>query len=111
MELAGHMARHQNWRHYLVYTSDFKEEELKAIMATCHMCDKNTKYSCILCKVPVCNICCSPEMDEEATGWASGSSVGYCDSCLLSTKEWSEGQEHQFERQTDSEGSTVGNPR
>ena len=53
-------------------------------------------------------VCCSPEMNEEAGGWASGSSVGYC---LLSTKEWSEGQEQQLETQTDSEGSIVGNPR
>ena len=72
-------------------TSGFQEEELIAMMATCYMRHKSTKYSCMLCKVPVCNICCSPEMDEEAAGWASGSSVSYCNCCLLSTKKWSEG--------------------
>ena len=51
-------------------------------------------------------------MDEGTAGWASGSSVGYYDRYSLSIKEWSEGQEQQFERQTtDSEGSMVGHSR
>ena len=70
-----------------------------AMMATCYMCHESTKCSYISCKVPVYNVCCSPEMDEDTADRASATSVGYCDSCSLSTKEWSDGQEQQYERQ------------
>ena len=41
-----------------------------------------TKYRCITCNVPACNMCTSFEKDEEVDGWRAGKSVGYCRDCL-----------------------------
>ena len=33
------------------------------------------------CKIPICNLCCQPEFDDNVNGWLSGKQVGYCYSC------------------------------
>ena len=52
-------------------------EELKE----CSQCFSNTKYACIKCKKPVCNVCGVAELDEDADGWIYGKQVSYRYSC------------------------------
>ena len=34
------------------------------------------------CKIPICNLCCQPEFDDnDVNRWLSGKEVGYCYSC------------------------------
>ena len=37
---------------------------------------------CFSCKLPICNLCSEPELDEGVDGWISGKQVGYCYSCF-----------------------------
>ena len=53
------------------------EDKLKA----CCVCFSDTKYACIKCKKPVCNVCGVPEFDEDTDGWIYGKQVSYCYSC------------------------------
>ena len=48
----------------------------------CYSCMKDTKYVCLSCGIPVCNICSSVEPNEDARGWLGGRSVGYCTECF-----------------------------
>ena len=47
------------------------------------MCNDLTKYTCLKCKVYVCNrgIKCSVPASKDYPGWKSGSSVALCDTC------------------------------
>lgn len=47
------------------------------------MCNDFTKYTCLKCKVYVCNrgIECSVPVSEDYPGWKNGSSVALCDAC------------------------------
>ena len=49
----------------------------------CVVCNDLTKYTCLKCKVYVCNrgIKCSVPASEDYPGWKSGSSVALCDTC------------------------------
>ena len=47
----------------------------------CSSCFDSTKYSCIKCKIPICNKCSVFEEDEDFPGWLAGKSVGYCEPC------------------------------
>ena len=47
----------------------------------CISCFRETKYICILCLLPVCNICSVAELDDEIEGWVAGRRVGYCSDC------------------------------
>ena len=50
----------------------------------CLSCGELTKYKCLICNSPTCNLCCVPEIDEDVDGWCVGLSVGYCsDNCHL----------------------------
>ena len=51
--------------------------------AECVSCFKQTKYRCITCYMPVCNLCSTPEFDEEKDGWITGRRVGYCGVCNI----------------------------
>ena len=33
------------------------------------------------CKIPICEICCQAEIDDNVNGWLSGKQVGYCYPC------------------------------
>lgn len=56
-------------------------ERRRETLKECSGCTRGTKYSCIKCKIPICNLCCEPEVDEEVDGWISGKFVGYCYPC------------------------------
>ena len=49
----------------------------------CVVCNDLTKYTCLKCKVYVCNrgIECLVPVSEDYPGWKSGSSVALCDAC------------------------------
>ncbi|XP_065054393.1 uncharacterized protein LOC135683145 [Rhopilema esculentum] len=47
----------------------------------CSKCTKETKYVCMNCRIPICNVCSYAEENEETPGWSSGRSVGYCGEC------------------------------
>ena len=49
----------------------------------CVVCNDLTKYTCLKCKVYICNrgIKCSVPASEDYPGWKSGSSVALCDTC------------------------------
>ena len=47
-------------------------------VSACLICFEQTKYICIGCGIPICNICGIPEMNEETRGWSASRSVGYC---------------------------------
>lgn len=47
----------------------------------CSFCFATTKYSCLHCAMPICNKCSVFEDNEEASGWAAGKRVGYCEPC------------------------------
>ena len=44
-------------------------------------CLKETKYLCIKCLLPICNLCSVPELVEATPGWVAGKKVGYCHPC------------------------------
>ena len=44
----------------------------------CVSCFRNTKYSCITCHMPVCNLCSFAEVHDENEGWIIAKRVGYC---------------------------------
>lgn len=48
----------------------------------CISCFRDTKYTCIHCRMPVCNLCSFSEGDEDTDGWIVGKSVGYCENCF-----------------------------
>ena len=50
-------------------------------MQECCGCFSETKYCCIKCKKAVCNVCSTPELNEDADGWICGKQVAYCYSC------------------------------
>ena len=50
-------------------------------MKPCVVCCTDTKYVCIKCKKPICNVCGTPERDEDTDGWIYGKQVSYCYSC------------------------------
>ena len=52
-----------------------------ADLTECSSCKRGTKYSCMKCKIPICNLCCQPEFDDNVKGWLSGKQVGYCYPC------------------------------
>jgi hypothetical protein len=52
-------------------------DEVKA----CSVCFCDTKYACIKCKKTICNVCGSPEIDEDTDGWIYGKQVSYCYLC------------------------------
>ncbi|KAJ7394722.1 hypothetical protein OS493_000548 [Desmophyllum pertusum] len=52
----------------------------------CMSCFRQTKYACIRCELPICNVCSVPELDEEIPGWASGEKVAYCEPCFKELK-------------------------
>ena len=54
----------------------------KAKVEACVSCFRETKYICIHCQMPVCNLCAFPEGDDETHGWVVGKSVGYCENCF-----------------------------
>ena len=58
------------------------EDKLKA----CSMCFSDTKYPCIKCERPVCNVCGVPELDEDTDGWIYVKQVSYCYSILTKRK-------------------------
>ena len=35
------------------------------IIDNCESCMKETKYICIICGIPVCNVCCFEELNED----------------------------------------------
>ena len=39
-------------------------------------CFSTTKYTCLKCKIPICNNCSVFEKDEDSSGWAPLKSVG-----------------------------------
>ena len=49
----------------------------------CVVCNDLSKYTCLKCKVNVCNreIKCSVPASEDYAGWKSGSSVALCNAC------------------------------
>ena len=47
----------------------------------CSKCTKETKYVCMNCRIPICNVCSYAEENDETLGWSSGRSVGYCGEC------------------------------
>lgn len=51
--------------------------------ADCFVCDEPTKYRCITCNLPICNVCCVAELDEDTFGWLAQVSVGYCNKCAI----------------------------
>ena len=55
-------------------------------ISECVSCFNETKYLCLSCCVPVCNICGKPELDEEMRGYIENRSVGYCKDCLIISK-------------------------
>ena len=55
-------------------------------ISECVSCFNETKYVCLSCGIPVCNIFGKPELDEETRGWIENRSVGYCKKCLIISK-------------------------
>lgn len=53
---------------------------MAATKQKCTVCSGQTKYNCITCKEPICNIC-SIFDDDENPAWKAGKSVGYCLKC------------------------------
>ena len=47
----------------------------------CTACFRETKYCCIICLAPMCNLCATPEKDERTDGWIVAKRVGYCEEC------------------------------
>ena len=47
----------------------------------CTACFRETKYGCIICLAPLCNLCATPEKDERTDGWIVAKRVGYCEEC------------------------------
>ena len=47
----------------------------------CTACFRQTKYSCIICLAPICNLCATPDKDERTDGWIVAKRVGYCEEC------------------------------
>ena len=52
----------------------------------CSVCFRDTKYVCIQCKIPICNMCSEPEFNEDVEGWVTGKQVGYCYGCTRKLK-------------------------
>ena len=52
----------------------------------CSVCFRDTKYVCIYCKIPLCNMCGEPEFNEDVEGWIPGKQVGYCYGCARKLK-------------------------
>lgn len=52
----------------------------------CLVCFRDTKYACLTCSLPVCNICATAENDESTTGWKDGRKVGYCPGCAKNSE-------------------------
>ena len=51
----------------------------------CSVCLRDSKYICINCKIPVCNLCSELEFKEDIEGWIPGK-VGYCCGCTRKLK-------------------------
>ena len=50
-------------------------------MEPCASCFRDTKYSCIYCSLPLCNVCSIAELNDDTCGWIAGKRVGYCKPC------------------------------
>ena len=72
-------AKTENWKNKDTIGNEM-ESYAKSINY-CSVCFRSTKYICIICGFPICNICCAPEIDENFRGWKAGRSVGYCENC------------------------------
>ena len=52
----------------------------------CSSCFANTKYICIVCRIPICNKCSVFENNEDTDFWTAGKSVGHCELCFKAKK-------------------------
>lgn len=78
----------------------------------CSVCFRKTKYSCLKCDLPTCNLCGVEELNEEIEGWTAGKKVGYCPDCKVIDKcvrkkpismKFVKGQKGASKAKTDSE--------
>ena len=79
---SSHGALLQPTAHALMPTGKVrKSDEMAGMMAgnadliECCSCKRGTKYSCIKCKIPICNLCCQPEFDDSVNGWLMHQSI------------------------------------
>ena len=47
----------------------------------CSICRSATKYRCMDCQIPICNVCAIEENDDSKTNWIPGKQVGRCCEC------------------------------
>ena len=76
----------------------------------CFVCGLETKYTCILCAVIVCNRpdCSVPEENDERDGWIANKSVAYCLDCNFRPGETTKSVEDEDETGEEVEHDSKG---